>query len=88
MVPKDPSLTRFKPYYQQVGLDSHYFTEDDFNESLHQLNTRFSLFHLNIRSLNKHHNDLVIYLSLLNNKFDAIRSSVELQPRVLESNIS
>ena len=65
-------MKKFKPYFQQVGLESHYFTEDDFNESLHQLNTRFSLFHLNIRSLNKHHNDLVIYLSLLNNKFDAI----------------
>ena len=65
-------MKKFKPYFQQVGLESHYFTEDDFNESLRQLNTRFSLFHLNIRSLNKHHNDLVIYLSLLNNKFDAI----------------
>ena len=63
-------MIKFKPYVQQAGLD--YFTEDDFNDSLQQLNTRFSLFHLNIRSLNKHHNDLVIYLSLLNNKFDAI----------------
>ena len=62
-------MKKFKSYFQQVGSDSHYFTEDGFNESLHQLNTRFSLFHLNIRSLNKHHNDLVIYL-LLNNKFD------------------
>ena len=61
---------KFKPYFQPVGLDSHYFTEDDFNESLHQLNTILSLFQLNFRSLNKH--DLVIYLSLLNNKFDAI----------------
>ena len=66
-------MKKFKPYFQQVGLDSHYFTEDDFNESLHQLDTRFSFlfFHLNIRSLNKH-NDLVTYLSLLNNKFEAI----------------
>ena len=45
-------MKKFKPYFQQVGLDSHYFTEHDFNESLHQLNTRFSLFHLNIKSLN------------------------------------
>ena len=46
-------MKKFKPYFQQVGLESHYFTEDDFNESLHQLNTR--LFHLNIRSFTLFH---------------------------------
>ena len=65
-------MKKFEPYFQQVGIDSHYFAEDDFNESLHQLNTRFLLFHLNIRSLNKHHNDLVIYFLLLINKIDVI----------------
>ena len=32
----------------------------------------FSIFHMNIRSLNKHHKELVTYLSLLNMKFDCI----------------
>ena len=34
--------------------------------------SKFSIFHMNIRSLNKHHKELVTYLSLLNMKFDCI----------------
>ena len=30
------------------------------------------LFHMNIRSLNKHHKELITYLSLLNTKLDCI----------------
>ena len=33
---------------------------------------KLSIFHVNIRSLNKHHNDLIIYLSMLDTKFDVI----------------
>ena len=65
-------MKKFKPYFHQVGLNSKCFTEDDFNYSIKGNNTRFSIFHLNIRSLNKRHNDLTIYLSMLNMKFDVI----------------
>ena len=65
-------IKKFKPYFNQVGLNSKYFTEDDFNHRIKGYNTRFSIFHLNIRSLNKHHNDLIIYLYMLDMKFDLI----------------
>ena len=68
-------MRKFKPYFHQVGLDSLYFTEDDFSQSIKGYNIRFSIFPVNIRSLNKHHIDLIIYLSMLNMKFHVIRLS-------------
>ena len=65
-------IKRFKSYFHQVGLDSKYFTKDNFYHSIKGYDTRFSVFHLNIRSLNKYHNDLIIHLSMLNMKFDVI----------------
>ena len=66
-------MNKFKPYFHQVGIDSKYFTEDEFiNSHVKNSKMQLSIFHVNIRSLNKHHNDLTTYLSMLDTKFDVI----------------
>ena len=65
-------MNKFKPYFHQVGIDSEYFTGDEFNSHVKNSNMKLSIFHVNNRSLNKHHNDLIIYLSMLDTKFDVI----------------
>ena len=45
-----------------------YYVEDEFNSYTDKLNTKLSVFHLNIRSLNCHHKELIAYLQLLNVK--------------------
>ena len=37
------------------NFQANYLTEDDFIASVSTLNTKISVFHLNIRSLNSHH---------------------------------
>ena len=54
------------------NFQTKYLTEDDFNASVSTLNTKFSVFHLNIRSLNSHHGELLAYLQTLNHKFDCV----------------
>ena len=66
-------LAPFKQYFHQVGLNSKYYTEDYFNTGRSKYkNNEFSIFHLNIRSLNKHHVELTTYISLLQIDFDCI----------------
>ena len=45
---------------------SNYYVEDEFYSYTKKLNTKFSVFQLNIRSLNYHHKEIVAYLQLLN----------------------
>ena len=54
------------------NFQTKYLTEDDFNASVSTLNTKFSVFYLNIRSLNSHHGKLLAYLQTLNHKFDYV----------------
>ena len=55
-------LKFLKPYYHQIGFESKYFTPDEFNNATKELHSKFSvLIHLNIRSLNKHHNELLLF---------------------------
>ena len=51
---------------------SNYYVEDEFNSRISKINSKLSVFHLNIRSLNCHHKELVTYLQLLNLQFDCI----------------
>ena len=51
---------------------SNYYVEDEFNSHINKINTKLSVFHLNIRSLNCHYKELVTYLQLLDLKFDCI----------------
>ena len=75
---KKSNLGKFlKPYkdmYNQVGMECKYHVENQFNAALKKYNdSKFSIFQMNIRSLNKHHKELVTHhLPLLNMKFDCI----------------
>ena len=65
-------IKQLMPYFQQTMLGSNYYVEDEFNSYTKKLNTKFSVFHLNIRSLNCHHKEIIAYLQLLDLKFDCI----------------
>ena len=52
--------------------ERNYYVEDEFNSYTKKLNTKFSVFHLNIQSLNCHHKEIIAYLQLLDLKFDYI----------------
>ena len=64
-------LAPFKQYFHQVGLNSKYYTEDYLNTARSKYkNNEFSIFYLNIPSLNKHHVEITTYISLLQIDFD------------------
>ena len=65
-------LKQIVPYFQQAVPGSNYYVEDEFNSHINQINSKLSVLHLNIRSLNCHHKELVTYLQLLDLKFDCI----------------
>ena len=65
-------INQLIPYFQQTIPGGNYYVEDEFNSYTSKLNGKFSLFHLNIRSLNCHHKELIAYLQVLNLKFDCI----------------
>ena len=54
------------------NFQTKYLTEDDFNASVSTLNTKFSVFHLNIGRLNSHHGERLAYVQTLNHKFDCV----------------
>ena len=60
------------PYFQQAVPGTNYYVEDEFNSHINKINSKLSVFHLNIKSLNCHHKELVTYLQLLDLKFDCI----------------
>jgi len=56
------------------NLDFHYYTSDTFNAKLNT-NTNiidFSLFHINIHSLNKNNDELCQFLHTVNHDFDVL----------------
>ena len=57
-----PYFQQAVPYFQQAVPGSNYYVEDKFNSHINKINSKLSVFHLNIRSLNCHHKELV-YLS-------------------------
>ena len=65
-------INQLIPYFANSIPGSNYYVEDDFNSYINKIRQRFSVFHLNIRSLNCHHKELIAYLHLLNLKFDCI----------------
>ena len=46
-------------YFQQTIPGSNYYVEDEFNSYTNKIEPKFSVFHLNIRSLNCHHKELI-----------------------------
>ena len=54
-------------------LNFHYYTHDTFNTKFSDgYSTSLSLFHLNVKSLNKNSEELVQYISCLNFSFDIL----------------
>ena len=56
------------------NIDCNYFTEEDFNLRIQSLgnNITLSIFHLNIRKIALHRNELIAFLSMLKLEFDII----------------
>ena len=54
------------------AIDCQYYTEEELNRKTNNLSSNVSLFHINIRKLGLHRNELHAYLSLLHMKFDVI----------------
>ena len=65
-------IRQLVPYFQQTIPGSNYYVEDEFNSYTNKIKPKFSVFHLNIRSLNCHRKELIAYLHVLNLKFDCI----------------
>ena len=68
-------INKLIPDFANSVPGSNYYVEDEFNWYIKKIRPRFSVFHLNIMSLNCHHKELIAYLHLLNLKFDCICSS-------------
>ena len=71
----DPDINFYE--LQSQLLDTcDYYLEEQFNEQTSQYsNENFSLFHLNVRSLNKNFDNLLNHLSMLNTQFSVISLS-------------
>ena len=60
------------PDHFSQKVDCKYYHIDRFNQNLQDRKPKFSLYHHNIRSLNKHRTELQTFLECLNLKFDVI----------------
>ena len=67
-------INQLIPYFGNSVPGTNYYIEDKFNSYINKIRPRFSVFHLNISSLNCHHKELICiaYLHLLNLRFDCI----------------
>ena len=54
-------INQILPFSNGV-CQNKYFTEDEFNHLTYKINPKFSVFHLNIRSLNCNQGELIAYL--------------------------
>ena len=58
--------------FKQSIPGSNYYVEDEFNLYANKIKPKFSIFHLNIKSLNCHHKELNTSIHILNLSFDCI----------------
>ena len=74
----NPLLLKYLKNKNCVNLDSlHvidclYYTEDEFNHKVKNYGSSLSSFHLNIRKLGRHRDELIAFLSILDWTFDVI----------------
>ena len=74
----NPVLLRYLKNQNCVNLkslhdiDCCYYTEEEFNSKVKSFDSNLSSFHLNIRKLGRHRNELIAFLSLLELNFDVI----------------
>ena len=65
----NPTLRNFS---SNTGIDCRYFTEKHLNKKTAKLYPKLSIYHHNIRSLNKHIGELIDLLNSLDQKYDII----------------
>ena len=69
----DPDYQYYTNLHQNGNLNCDYYYEDKFRCKLHKTDeSRLSLFHLNIKSISKHYDELELYLKSLEFKFSFI----------------
>ena len=65
----NPTLRNFS---SNTGIECRYFTEKHLNKRTTKINPKLSIYHQNIRSLNKHIGELKDLLNSLDQKYDVI----------------
>ena len=72
----DPDINFFNQLSYNCNVNSNYYLEDNFNQSISDMNIvkqdYFSFFHMNIRSLRANMNKMLAYIDSLDNKFDVL----------------
>ena len=62
----------FRTFSRSTGIECKYFTEKHLNKKTLKINPKLSIYHHNIRSLNKHIGELTDLLNSLTQKYDVI----------------
>ena len=69
----DPDYQHYTNFHHSGNLNCDYYFEDKFRCKLHKIQeSQLSLFHLNIKSISKHYDELELYLNSLDFKFSFI----------------
>ena len=71
----DADIHHFDEIYPSVNesIQKQYYSADEFNSKFSpNCGNDLSVFHINIRSLNKNGDELLVYLETINRKFDVI----------------
>ena len=69
----DPDYQYYTNFHQNGNLNCDYYFEDKFRSKLDKTyESQLSLFHLNIKSISKHYDELELYLNSLDFKFSFI----------------
>ena len=69
----DPDYQYYTKFHQNGNLNCDYYFEDKFRSKLDKTyESQLSLFHLNIKSISKHYDELELYLKSLDFKFSFI----------------
>ena len=69
----DPDYQYYINFHHSGNQNCDYYFEDKFRCKLHKIQeSQLSLFHLNIKSISKHYDELELYLNSLNFKFSFI----------------
>ena len=71
----DPDIQFYSSTHYALNTQRDYFIEDTFLKNItekNQFQNKLSLFHINVKSLPKHHDELELYIDSLNFKFSVI----------------
>ena len=71
----DPDIQFYSSTHYALNTQCDYFIEDTFLKNItekNQFQNKLSLFHINVKSLPKHHDELELYINSLNFKFSVI----------------